>query len=83
MKTATMAKKKGDKDKGARSWAERKGKFATVQLHKDLAQIAVTLASHEKLSVAELLEPLLRGPLMAKWRDFAQKIATESQSESE
>ena len=69
-----MAKDNGaPAPKKARTWAERKENFQSIAVFRDLARMAATVAKDEGLSVAELTEPLLRGPLTAKYRKILQR----------
>ena len=71
---ATMAKDNGaPAPKKARTWAERKENFQSIAVFRDIARMAATVAKDEGLSVAELTEPLLRGPLTAKYKRILER----------
>lgn len=57
----------------SRTWKERKDRYQTVAVHRDIAKMAAKVARDEGISVAELTEPLLRGPLEAKYRKILER----------
>ncbi len=71
---ATMAKKNGTADlpKG-RTWPQRKGRIQSIAIYRDVARMATAVAKDEGISVAELTEPLLRGPLTAKYKRILER----------
>ena len=72
---ATMAVKKNgpaDAPKG-RTWPQRRDRIQSIAIFRDLAKMATAVAKDEGLSVAELTEPLLRGPLTAKYKKILER----------
>jgi hypothetical protein len=65
--------KKGGAPKGSRTWHERKGTFQTIAVFRDIARMCAAVARDEGMSVAELTEPLLRGPLQAKYKKILER----------
>lgn len=72
---ATMgAKKNGpaDQPKG-RTWPQRRERIQSIAVARDLAKMCTAVAKDEGISVAELTDPLLRGPLTAKYKRILER----------
>ncbi len=71
---ATMAKKNGTADapKG-RTWPQRRERIQSIAVYREVAKMATAVARDEGMSVAELTEPLLRGPLTAKYKRILER----------
>ncbi len=72
---ATMgAKRNGaaDAPKG-RTWPQRKERIQSIAVFRDVAKMATAVAKDEGISVAELTEPLLRGPLTQKYKKILER----------
>ena len=68
-----MARTRKNGPKQPRTWAERKGKFQSIAVYRDVAKMAAKVAKDEGISVAELTEPLLRSPLERKYRAILER----------
>jgi hypothetical protein len=70
MDTLTVAKQKPDdvdKPTGGR-------KTAPVQIEKELARMAAVIASHDGITQAELLSPVIRGFLRGQYERVQKEI---------
>jgi hypothetical protein len=70
---ATMARQKADGPKKGRTWDERKDRIQSIAVFRDVARMAARVAKDEGLSIAELTDPLLRGPLAAKYKRILER----------
>lgn len=70
-----MAKDNGTppRRKQGRLWKDRKGTYQSISVFRDLARMCAVVAKDEGLSVAQLTEPLLRGPLTAKYKRILER----------
>jgi hypothetical protein len=70
-----MAKGKRSDDtlKGGRSTNGDKRETQTIAVYRDIAKMCAAVARDEGLSVAELTEPLLRGPLGQKYKRILER----------
>lgn len=62
-------------NKGApkRKSGKRNPETTTMGAYKDIAKMAAKVAEDEGLSVAELIDPLLRGPLKARYAKILER----------
>ncbi len=66
---------KGKRGSGpkARTWDQRKLVFQTIAVKRDLAQMATEVARDEGISVAELVDPMLRDDLAAMMKPILER----------
>ncbi len=70
-------RKSGDKSPMMSSWEERKRFIKTVAIPRDLADMAAIVAKHEGISVAELIDPLIREPIRFKYVEAVRAMQAE------
>jgi hypothetical protein len=63
----------------SKGWGDRKGRFKNIQIHRDLAVMLLEVAqdSSPPLSIAELIDALIRPTVAGKYRAILERRLAE------